>query len=50
LVEKELFAQTGKIQIDMTYYGFSVASERPVGGGGGCSSGSCSSAGGSCSC
>jgi len=49
LIEKTLMAQTGKIRIDMTYYGFTVDSENPVGGGGGsCSSGSCSS--GSCSC
>jgi len=49
LIEKELQAQTGKIKIDMTYYGFVVESENPVGGGGGgCDGGSCSS--GSCSC
>jgi len=58
LVEKELQAQTGKIKIDMTYYGFVVESEKPVGGGDGdgcgCSSaGSCGSAGsgaGGCGC
>jgi len=53
LVDKELQAQTGKIKIDMTYYGFVVESENPVGGGGGCGS-SCSSDGcgssGGCSC
>jgi hypothetical protein len=55
LVEKELMNQTGNIKIDMTYYGFVVESENPVGGGGSscdCSSaGSCGSAGsGGCGC
>lgn len=55
LVDKELSAQTGNIKVDMTYYGFVVESENPVGGGGdscGCSSsGSCGSAGsGGCGC
>jgi len=50
LVDKELQAQTGKIKIDMTYYGFVVESENPVGGGSsGCSSGGCSTDGGGCS-
>lgn len=52
LVDKELQAQTGKIKIDMTYYGFVVDSENPVAGGGGCGS-SCSTDGcssGGCSC
>ncbi len=41
MVDKELKSQTGKIKVDMTYYGFVVESEIPVGGGGGgCSSGS----------
>lgn len=45
-VEKELFEQTGDLRIDMTYYGFTIDSQNPVGGGsGGCSSGSCSSGG-----
>lgn len=47
-------AQTGDVRIDMTYYGFTVDSANPVGGGGGCSGGSCSTDGGcssgSCSC
>jgi hypothetical protein len=56
LIEKELQAQTGNIKIDMTYYGFVVESENPVGGGSGgscdCSSASsCGSAGsGGCGC
>lgn len=51
LIDKELQGQTGNVKIDMTYYGFVVESEKPVGGGGGCSSGSCGtgSAGGGCS-
>jgi len=48
LLDKDLSQETGGIKIDMTYYGFSVDSEKPVGGGGGCSSGACSS--GSCAC
>jgi len=54
LIDKALQAETGKVRIDMTYYGFTVDSENPVGGGSGCSSGSCSTSGGcssgSCSC
>lgn len=48
LLDKDLFGETGNIKIDMTYYGFSVDSEKPVGGGAGCSPGACSS--GSCAC
>jgi len=33
----------------MTYYGFVVESEKPVGGGGGCSSGACGTDSGGCS-
>ncbi|SKA83427.1 hypothetical protein SAMN02745704_01642 [Paucidesulfovibrio gracilis DSM 16080] len=44
LIEKELFTQTGDVRIDMTYYGFTVDSQHPVGGGG-CSGGSCSTGG-----
>jgi len=51
LIDKELQGQTGKVKIDMTYYGFVIESENSVGGSGGsCSSGSCSTSGGSCSC
>ena len=54
LIDKALFAQTGNVRIDMTYYGFTVDSDNPVSGDGGCSSGSCSTSGGcssgSCSC
>ena len=54
LVDKELAAQTGGIKIDMTYYGFVVESQNPVGGGSSCScssSSSCGSAGsGGCGC
>ncbi len=50
VVDKELAKQTGTIRIDMTYYGFTVDSENPVGGGGGGCSGSCSTGGSSCSC
>ncbi len=51
LIQEELAEATGKVTIDMTQYGFSVESENPVGGGGGCgcsSSGGCSSGG--CGC
>jgi hypothetical protein len=48
LIDKGLKAQTGSVKIDMTYYGFVVESENPVGGGSSCSTGGCSS--GSCSC
>ncbi len=38
-IEKELFAQTGSINIDMDYMGFTVESEKEIAGlGGGCSS------------
>ncbi|QJB55457.1 hypothetical protein HFN16_03195 [Pseudodesulfovibrio sp. zrk46] len=49
LIDKELLGQTGKVKIDMTYYGFVVESEKPVGGGGGCSGGSCGTDSGGCS-
>jgi len=49
LIDKELQAQTGKVKIDMTYYGFVVESENPVGGGGGCSSGCGTDSSGGCS-
>lgn len=52
IIDRALLDLTGKVEIDMTPYGFRVESENPVGGGGcscGCgSSGSCGS--GSCSC
>ena len=50
LAEKTLLATAGKITIDMTEYGFSVDSENPMGGGGGCGSsgGGCGSGGGGC--
>jgi len=53
LVEKALSEQTGDIRIDMTHYGFTVDSEKPMNlGGGGC--GGCGSSGvgssGGCSC
>lgn len=52
MVEKSLYTDTGKLTIDMTYYGFAVESENPVGGGGGgcASAGSCGSASGGCGC
>lgn len=43
-INKELFAQTGDISIDLSYMGFSVDSANPIGGGGGCSG--CGSAAG----
>jgi hypothetical protein len=43
-LEKSLGEKTGAIRIDMTNSGFSVESENPIGGGGGCG-GSCSSGG-----
>jgi len=43
LVNEELSAATGEITVDMTEFGFTVSSEKEVGGGGGC--GSC---GGGC--
>lgn len=50
LVEEGLLDSCGNIKIDFIEAGyrsgFSISSTRPVGGGGGCSSGSCSS--GSC--
>jgi len=50
LIQTELAEATGAVTIDMTEYGFQIASENLVGGGGcGCSSsGGCSS--GSCGC
>ncbi|BCS89648.1 hypothetical protein PSDVSF_28900 [Pseudodesulfovibrio sediminis] len=56
LIDKELQTQTGNVKVDMTYYGFVVESENPVGGGEGASCGcssasSCGSAGsGGCNC
>ncbi len=47
-MNKDLFAQTGDISVDVSYMGFSVESANPIGGGGGCSGcpsgGSCASA------
>lgn len=54
LIDKELSAQTGNVKVDMTYYGFVVESEKPMGGGESCScssASSCGSAGsGGCGC
>ena len=43
-VEKDLFAETGNISVDMNAMGFSVSSDNPVGGG----EGGCASCGGGC--
>ncbi len=43
IIDKELKAQTGDLRLDMTYFGFSIDSQYPVGGG--CSGGSCSTGG-----
>ncbi|GHV52530.1 heme biosynthesis protein HemY [Deltaproteobacteria bacterium] len=37
-VEKDLYALTGDIKVDLSYMGFVVDSTNPVGEGGGCSS------------
>lgn len=37
-MEQALFDATGNVTIDMNYMGFTVDSENPVGGGGGCAS------------
>ena len=54
LIHEELAEAAGEVTIDMTQYGFSIDSEKTIGGGGGCgcaSSGSCGSAGsGGCGC
>jgi len=50
VVERALGEQTGDIRIDMSHYGFTVESERPMNLGGGGSCGGCSSAGGSSGC
>ncbi len=53
LINEELAQVSGEVTIDMSEYGFTVASENQIGGGGcGCaSSGSCGSAGsGGCGC
>ncbi len=42
-INKDLFAQTGDISVDVTYMGFAVDSVNPIGGGG-CHS--CASGGG----
>ena len=44
-INKELYAQTGDISIDLSYMGFAIESANQVGGGGGGCSG-CASAGG----
>lgn len=45
VINEELAEATGEVTIDMTQYGFTVGSEKQIGGGsGGCSS--CASAGG----
>ena len=49
VIDKELLELTGKVRIDMTYYGFTVESDNPVGGGG-CSCGGCSTDGGGGGC
>ncbi len=47
-INKDLFAQTGEISVDVTHMGFAVESANPMGGGGGCcgcaSSSGCASA------
>lgn len=51
LIQEELAEATGAITIDMSQYGFQIASENPMAGGSGCgcsSGGGCSS--GSCGC
>ncbi|MCI5121519.1 MAG: hypothetical protein D3908_10080 [Candidatus Electrothrix sp. AUS4] len=49
LVEQGLLKTCGAIKVDFLEAGyrsgFSITSEKPVGGGGGCSSGSCSTGG-----
>jgi len=44
-MDKELQAEAGSISIDLSYMGFVVTPEKPLSGGGGCSScgGGCSS-------
>lgn len=42
LINEELAEATGEVSVDMTDYGFTVDSEKPVGGGG------CGSCGGNC--
>jgi iron-sulfur cluster assembly protein len=53
LVDKDLFQQCGAVKIDFVdagaRSGFSITPTNPLGGGGSCSSGSCSTAG-SCGC
>ncbi len=49
LIDNELLKATGAVSVDMTQYGFTVDSEKQVGGGGcGCSGGSCGTGG--CGC
>jgi Fe-S cluster assembly iron-binding protein IscA len=48
LISEDLAEATGAVTIDMTPYGFTVASENPMGGGGSCGCSSCGTGG--CSC
>lgn len=51
VAEKALLEATGAVSIGVNEFGFSVDSENPIEGGGGCSSGGCgggSSSGGGC--
>lgn len=41
LINEELSEAAGKVSIDMSEYGFTIASEKEIGGGGGCSGCSC---------
>lgn len=53
VIDKNLLKGASPVKIDVTYTGFVVTSDMPLGGGGGCSSGSCGTgggAGGGCSC
>jgi len=46
VIQEELAEETGKVAIDMTQYGFTIDSEKMVGGGSGC--GCSSNSGGGC--
>lgn len=45
-MDKNLFEATGDISIDLSYMGFAIESDNPVGGGGGCGCSGCGSSAG----
>lgn len=50
VMDKELYEKAQPVKVDVSYMGFTVTSNLELGGGGGCSSGSCGTDGGAGGC